>query len=115
MRLIDADEVLAHVKPYEPSDEMYAVTIGTAIRLIHNAVALAPTIDAVPVVRCRDCAAFEKKGEYPAGMPEYPAGMPYGYCYHWDYEQGMTPNQVDGNDFCSYGERRDESKNECEA
>lgn len=107
MRMIDAETALAMVKPYEPSDEMVVVTMGTAIRLIHNAIDNAPTVDAVPVVRCRDCAAFEKKGEYPAGMLEYPDGMSYGYCYHWDYEQGMSPNQVDGNDFCSYGERRE--------
>lgn len=64
------------------------------------------TVDAVPVVRCRDCTSFEEIGMYPAGMPEYPDEMPYGYCYHWDYEQGMSPNQVDGNDFCSYGKRK---------
>ncbi len=64
------------------------------------------TVDAVPVVRCRDCASFELKGKYPAGMPEYPEGMPYGYCYHWDYEEGMLPNQVDGDAFCSYGKRK---------
>ena len=62
----------------------------------------------VPVVRCRDCASFELKGKYPAGMPEYPEGMPYGYCYHWEYEQGMSPNEVDGNDFCSYGRIRED-------
>ena len=55
MRLIDADWVLEHTKPYELSDEDWSVTGGTAIRLIHNAIDQAPTIDAVPVVRCREC------------------------------------------------------------
>lgn len=55
MRLIDANWVLGHLKPYEPSDEEWGVTGGTALRLIHNAVDNAPTIDAVPVVRCKDC------------------------------------------------------------
>ena len=55
MRLIDADWVLEHTKPYELSDENWSVTGGTAIRLIHNAIDGSPTIDAVPVVRCRDC------------------------------------------------------------
>ena len=54
-RLIDADWVLGHLKPYEPSDEEWGVTGGTALRLIHNAVDNAPTVDAVPVVRCEDC------------------------------------------------------------
>lgn len=78
-------------------------------RMITRALSTAPTVDAVPVVRCKDCVSFEQKGKYPAGTPEYPDEMPYGYCYHWDYEQGMSPNQVDGNDFCSYGQRRDQS------
>lgn len=55
MRFIDADWVLAHLKPYEPSDEEWCVTGGTALRLIHNAVDNAPTVDAVVVVRCKDC------------------------------------------------------------
>ena len=61
----------------------------------------------VPVVRCRDCIAFEEIGKHPTNK----GGTPFGYCYHWDYEQGMSPNQVDGNDFCSYGERRKSNEN----
>ncbi len=55
MRLIDADWVLAHVKPYSTADEEWTVTGGTAIRLIYKAVDNAPSIDAIPVVRCADC------------------------------------------------------------
>lgn len=55
MRLIDADYVLGHLKPYEPSDEEWGVTGGTALRLIHDAVDNAPTVNAVSVVRCKDC------------------------------------------------------------
>lgn len=55
MRLIDADWVLGHLKHYEPSDEEWGVTGGTALRLIHNAVDNAPTVDAVVVTRCKDC------------------------------------------------------------
>ena len=46
-------------------------------------------------VRCKVCKNFERK---------FPG---YGYCYHWDYEEGMSPNEVEGDDFCSYGERRE--------
>ena len=56
----------------------------------------------VPVVRCRDCITFEEIGKHPTNN----GGTPFGYCYHWQYEQGMSPNEVDGNDFCSYGERK---------
>lgn len=46
MRLIDANYVLAHLKPYELSDEEWSVTGGTVLRLIHTAINQAPTIDA---------------------------------------------------------------------
>lgn len=52
MRLIDANWVIDHLKPYEPSDEEWIVTGGTALRLICKAIDNAPTVDAVPVVHC---------------------------------------------------------------
>lgn len=62
MRLIDGDWVLDRLKPYEPSDEEWSVTGGTALRLIHSAVDNAPTVDAVVVRhgrwvdgRCSNC------------------------------------------------------------
>ena len=64
--------------------------------------------NAAPVVRCRDCASFEEIGKYPTNMPEPRGGTSFGYCYHWEYEQGMSPNEVDGNDFCSYGRIRED-------
>lgn len=93
MRLIDADELKgkAFATPDDGEHFVYCQDIDEA-----------PTVDAVPVVRCRDCIAFEEIGKYPTNK----GGTPLGYCYHWQYEQGMSPNQVDGNDFCSYGERK---------
>ena len=96
MRLIDADWVLEHTKPYELSDEDWSVTGGTAIRLIHNAIDGSPIIDAVPVVRCKDC----KFGD-------------------WDSEPNdamVCMRTKDGfwrsrNDFCSYGERKGDADN----
>ena len=58
--------------------------------------------DVAPVVRCKECAEFQQKGKYYNGTP-------FGYCYHWDYEEGSSPNKVDGNDFCSYGKRREDA------
>lgn len=65
----------------------------------------APTVDAVPVVRCKDCEHYE------ADRVGIPGGDPRrvyecGYCYHWKYEAGDSPSSVDADDFCSYGERR---------
>ena len=54
--------MLDRLKPYEPSDEEWSVTGGTALRLIHSAVDNAPTVDAVVVRhgrwvdgRCSNC------------------------------------------------------------
>lgn len=114
MRLIYADNALELfraeyqntenlIKQGEKQLDSLAEGYAEAAHIIKH---ILPTVDAVPVVRCKDCVAFEQKGKYPAGMPEYPDEMPYGYCYHWDYEQGMSPNEVDGNAFCSYGKRK---------
>ena len=86
MRLIDADFVLEHIKPYELSDEDWNVTGGTAIRLIHNAIDGAPTIDAVPVVRCKDCKYFGLNDE---NVP---------YCLN---RFGLDDPEPNG--FCNYG------------
>ena len=91
MRLIDTDWVLEHTKPYELSDEDWSVTGGTAIRLIHNAIDQAPTIDAVPVVRCKDCKHYE------IHKPKVLEN-----CERKGYIIPMKPD-----DFCSYGERKE--------
>ena len=52
-----------------------------------------PTIDAVPVVRCRECKHYKDLGTYYRLMD----------CTHRD---GLTNPYED--DFCSYGERKDE-------
>lgn len=90
MRLIDADKM--------------NLLLGISDRDIYAKRMLdhMDTVDAVPVVRCKECAEFQQKGEYYNGTP-------FGYCYHWDYEEGSSPNEVDGNDFCSYGERREDA------
>lgn len=51
----------------------------------------APTIDAVPVVRCEVCKHWCRN----AGI----ADSPNGHCFCHDIE-------TNGQDFCSYGERR---------
>ena len=86
MRLIDSDLVLENIKPYELSDEDWSVTGGTAIRLIHNAIDGAPTIDAVPVVRCKDCKYFGLNDE---NVP---------YCLN---RFGLDDPEPNG--FCNYG------------
>ena len=94
MRLIDADWVLGHLKPYEPSDEEWSVTGGTALRLIHKAVDNAPTVDAVVVTRCKDCKhrIYKDMGEEIGEI---------GGC-------GLFNCAMPNEGFCSYGERKDD-------
>lgn len=102
MRVIDADGLRRRVVAFCTGCSTTYLTVENIVMMINQA----DTVDAVPVVRCRDCIEFEEIGKYPMGMPEYPDGGSFGDCYYWDYEQGMSPNKVDGNDFCSYGERK---------
>lgn len=92
MRLIDADWVFAHLKPYEPSDEKWGVTGGTALRLIHNAIDNAPTVDAMSVVRCKDCTFSHLDGWFCGGvgiMPEHQT-LPDSFC-----DNGMRKDDTD--------------------
>lgn len=87
IRAIDANELenaLAHFK-------------GTKDTLYYDEIKMyiddAPTVDAVEVVRCRDCKHFI-------------GGKAIGKCY-LNPDKPIIP--VFYNHFCSYGERRDEN------
>lgn len=92
MKLIDANALEAKL---EEQRKLYIEMDmkGAEHLLVHDVlhhVLEAPTIDAVPVVRCKDClwyAPFDEQEPYACEF------------------SGMSP--VDGNDFCSCGERKD--------
>lgn len=88
MRLIDADVLLKYAgNCYDEDDHLlYAVGTGTIMRI--------PTIDAVQVVRCKDCRYNYANAE---GREYNPNDI---VCTYFDTD-GM-----DASDFCSYGERR---------
>ena len=84
-RLIDADELLRDAEDYSP------ITAGLAdaydIKCLVNA---QPTIDAVEVVRCKDCNFWRRCGETNKGECD---GMEvYGL--------------MNADDYCSFGERK---------
>lgn len=91
MRLGDLDALKKHMcelcnqdysdEPCEPSDCVF-----------YNAVEKATTIDAVPVVRCRDCVHYKK------GSCNLHSVWPDEYSNGYDC-------RPDDDDFCSYGER----------
>lgn len=81
MRLIDADEFIKQAYPLT----------GIPIERVENA----PTVDAVPVVRCEDCKYY--KAVFSLDKED---GM---RCIREKYTRETRPN-----DYCSYGERREE-------
>ena len=87
MRLIDADALMDEAN----SDGAYGYVDAKQI-------SEAPTIDAVPVVRCRECIHYEMG----VCLKIYDDGAASSYAW-----QGRNPD-----DFCSYGERKEGADNE---
>ena len=89
IRREDAIHILACEMYAEAQAEGYEV--GSVEDYIPEAKAWmsdAPSADAVEVVRCRECKDFRPNAEQDSERCRY----------HWIY--------VDGEDFCSYGERK---------
>ena len=94
MRLIDANELIDNIRrkakagfPANKNLFLYAESC-----VIH-----APTVDAVPVVRCKDCKYFNLQSmecENDAVSTDHEGGASYSLNFYLD-------------DFCSYGERKD--------
>ena len=82
MRLVDADRA-ASIENLDQYSDLAAV-LGD-VQTVRDILADAPTIDAVPVVRCRECI-------HRAGTP----GQPNILC-----------GQMHDDDFCSYGQRKE--------
>ena len=91
MRLIDADalvDVLIKSHNYHANTGREAALLARDTQIVFDA----PTIDAVPVVRCKDC-------KHCIWFEEY-AGSYYPFCTTY-------AGHIGENDFCSYGERKD--------
>ena len=89
MGLIDADALLQHKRKMSGADfggEFWDEAV------LASDIKNAPTVDAVPVVRCKDCKHWHKDTVF-CGY------MPYG-------EASERVNWY-ADDFCSYGERKE--------
>ena len=92
MRLIDADSAKLAVSDYK----IFRCQLG-GLMDVAEFIDDQPTIDAVPVVRCRDCQHWKPSGSK-AGNSF--SGMEYiGGCEFTKYCRRES-------DFCSYGEKR---------
>lgn len=84
-RLIDADALVSALNNGRLKEQTgRAVPFNAGVAFALTMVEYAPTIDAVPVVRCKDCK------------------------HHFYCCRGSIP--VDDNGFCSAGERKDDDK-----
>ena len=68
MRLIDADALRDKLqeeidKAIPPFDDVIG-SIRCGVRLARNIVEDEPTVDAVPVIRCKDCMYWRGNGKY---------------------------------------------------
>ena len=101
MRLIDATEVIQNIVaerdkiPYELVSEkpnQHGNSMRGGIRKALRCIEQAPTVDAVPVVRCRECKHYDTAdfdGDILCGCTLHSAMV------------DITPDS-----FCSYGERK---------
>ena len=91
-RLIDADKLIdfIDVGHLRHSGELCYSETNVANLLLH-----APTVDAVEIVRCRDCKHYK----------------PQKKSAHWEnrtnYCNRVVTIKMQPDDFCSYGERKD--------
>ena len=89
-RLIDANKLIdfidvGHLR--HPGELCYS-EVDVANILLH-----APTVDAVPVVRCRECKHYDPEN------------------HHCDHYMGTSaPLRRKPDDFCSYGEQKEGAK-----
>ena len=91
MRLIDGNRLVKETMPQYK--ELMGTDIGHGMGIMLAEISAAPTIDAVPVVRCKDCVngtVFVNK-----------QGAEYVDCVLDDYSVRKPT------DYCSYGERKD--------
>lgn len=88
MRLIDADRLLNHAIAFFTGCRTSILQFSYVSDIIINA----PTVDAVPVIRCRDCEHYN----------------PENYDISCDHPKGIMGPSDD--DFCSYGKRREQNE-----
>lgn len=102
MRLIDADQMAVDESEaymsaqVQITDDLKWLINFAAHSKIQKLIADTPTVDAVPVVRCKDCKWFADNND----------GEWFG-CWLFQTIQIIPEDAPKPDDFCSYGERKD--------
>ena len=92
MRLIDASALMDVIRQHEYrlATKQGSIDYGMFTLGIQQAVDEQPTVDAVPVIRCRECKHCDPEN------------------YHCDHPMSTSaPLSRKLDDFCSYGERKE--------
>ena len=100
-RLIDADALMDVIRQHEYrlATKQGSIDYGMFTLGIQQAVDEQPTVDAVPVVRCKDCKHWNiRKGNDPTQL------------YFCNFNNLWSKPCRAPYDFCSYGERKDGAK-----
>ena len=85
-RLIDSDEARRRIIAFATGLHSEVLPVDTVMMLLIQM----PTVDAVPVVRCRECKHCDPEN------------------HHCDHHMGTSaPLRRKPDDFCSYGERKE--------
>ena len=98
-KLIDADALKERLKEYCIDGDEQAM-LWYDLMGIDETIDDAPTIDAVPVVRCKDCKYYK----------ESVVLSPNKFCFRMKdrYGEATIGYNFADDDFCSYGERSEE-------
>ena len=90
MRLIDADALVAKLKTQygEELGWQCIVNMSDVGMMVEDA----PTVDAVEVVRCKDCKWYAPNND--------------GFWYGCTFDTRNKDDEPKSNDFCSYGEKK---------
>ena len=98
MRLIDADALQNILLPITTALEHEYGSLGGAVSGCMKHIDNAPTVDAVPVVRCAKCEHWVKNDDGQCVCALFDIANSYG-----------EPVVTKPDDFCSYGKRKGEA------
>ena len=103
-RLIDANELMDVIRQHEYrlATKQGSIDYGMFTLGIQQAVDEQPTIDAAPVVRCKDCKYCDISLVLPTGREMYT-------CMEGSHDHQMLLNPTD---YCSYGVRKGEDNDD---